>query len=207
MANNLTVATAALPTPFLPRRVDAVARCVGTVKHQDAKTRYHLPVGWTMDEEVRAEAKNQLSTLTSLLDPAVAFLDQDGGEAKLALVTTLLIGSASAQNSEAAADARFDLFECALDDVPAWAVAEAIGMWAKGECPKDIEENPKFAFAPAPATLRKLAKLAMKPYLDSVALLERVVLAETMDDAMDPTKEAPTLALEKPKSMFALRKM
>ena len=207
MGSNLAVRDPKLPKASLPPRVGALARCVGTVKHQDAKTRYHLPVGWTMDEEVRAEAKNQLSTLTSLLDPAVAFLDQDGGEAKLALVTTLLIGSASAQNSEAAADARFDLFECALDDVPAWAVAEAIGMWAKGECPKDIEENPKFAFAPAPATLRKLAKLAMKPYLDSVALLERVVLAETMDDAMDPTKEAPMLALEKPKSMFALRKM
>lgn len=207
MASNITVPAGALPTPSLPRRVDALARCVGWIQHQGGPRRYHLPTGWKMDEAVREEAKSELSILTSALAADAPFLDRRADEAKLALVTKILTGSASAQMSDVAVDSRFDLYEHALSDVPAWAVAEAIVMWAKGECPRDVEENPRFAFAPTPATLRKLAKLAMKPYEESVVLLEKVVLAETMDDAMDPKKEAPTLAIEGPKATFALRKM
>lgn len=207
MASNITVPAGALPTPSLPRRVDALARCVGYVQHQGGHRRYHLPTGWTMDESIREEAKSQLSTLISSLAADAPFLEQQADEAKLALVTKILTGSASAQMSDVAVDSRFDLYEHALSDVPAWAVAEAIGTWAKGECPREIEESPKYAFAPAPATLRKLAKLAMKPYEESVALLEKVVLAETMDDAMDPDRTPPALPIDKPKARFALQKM
>lgn len=195
MGKELTDVLRTLPKPFLPQHIAAMSGAVGTVQHEGQATRYHLPRGWTLDESQRVEAKNLLSTFNSILNPGATFNGQPAADARDALVTALLMGLAVGQGSEVAADARLDLFEMALDDMPAWSVAEAIRRWARRECPPEIDKKPNYSFPPAPGVLRALAEREVAPYQRSVEDLNKLLAAETIEEAMDPApRRKPAIA-------------
>lgn len=187
MANDLTDARFQPPTPYLPPHVAALATSVGTVQHPGQPVRYNLPVGFSITPKQRAEAETLLSTLTPFLDQETQFADMAPRDAKLAVITTLLMGFAIGASSELGSDAKFDLYEWALEDVPAWAVAAAVRLWVRGECPSDVEKNPQFKYAPGPATLRGIAMAEIEPYRRSVQRLKNLLAAEPIEQAMDPT--------------------
>lgn len=190
MAKQLTRAAgpAALPTPFLPPRVAGLARSVkiNTVQHPGQQVRHHLPGGLEISKADRKEMEILCSTFKSVLDPTNEFEKMHPHDAKLAMLTTMILGLAQGATNEAAAGAKFDLFDMVLGDVPAWAVAEAVKMWANGRCPPEVEAEPKYAFVPSPASFRGMALEAMRLYQESVADLERLLNAMTIEQAMDP---------------------
>lgn len=186
MANDLTDARFQPPTPYLPPHVAALATSVGTVQHPGQPIRYNLPVGFSISPEQRTEAEALLSTLVPFLDRETPFGDRPPRDAKLAVITTMLMGFAIGAASELGSDAKFDLYEMALDDVPAWAVAAAVRLWARGECPSDVEKSPQFKYAPGPATLRGIAMAEVEPYRRSVQRLKNLLAAEPIEKAMDP---------------------
>lgn len=186
MATDLTVALSKLPTPSLPPRVAALAMSVGTVQHPGQPVRYNLPEAFSMTEADRTEAETLRSTLAPFLDRETLFDGHKPRDAKLAILTTMLMGYAIGAGSELGNDAKFDLYELALDDVPAWAVAAALRLWARGECPADVEKNPTFKYAPSPATLRGIAMYEIEPYRWSVYRLTNLLNALPREAAMDP---------------------
>lgn len=186
MPTDLTVVLSKLPTPYLPPRVAALATSVGTVNHPGQPIRYNLPVNFSMTKEDRAEAETLLSTLAPFLNRDTPFDGNAPRDAKLAILTTMLMGYAIGAGSELGNDAKFDLYESALDDVPAWAVAAALRLWARGECPVDVEKNPQFKYAPSPATLRGIAQAEIEPYRRSVYRLTNLLAALPIEAAMDP---------------------
>jgi len=171
----------------LPPRLAALAGAVGTVQHPGQPTRYHLQIGWAISDMDRAEAASLLSTLTSNLDPTASFDGDPGPAAKGALLTKLIRGLAgAAETSDIVAAAKIEMYADAIEDLPAWAIDAAIKRWACGSCPPEIEEKPKFAFPPAPATLRGLAMLELELPRRYVLMLTRLVDAVPMDRALDP---------------------
>jgi hypothetical protein len=90
-------------------------------------------------------------------------------------------------SSETAAEARADMYDDALSDIPPWAIHAAIKRWAKGDVPETKMGTLNFAFAPAPAILRKVCKLELQPFEDQALKLRRVLQAISADRAMDPT--------------------
>jgi hypothetical protein len=114
----------------------------------------------------------------------------DGTEnrrARLGIVANMLLAYPMAGASEEAGKARAGAYLAALDDIPAWAIAEAVRRWHRGEC--GAERN--YRFAPAPAELRQVASDLLRPARDTVAHLERVLAALTLEQAMDPSYQAP----------------
>lgn len=131
--------------------------------------------------------------LISALDPAAKFemepgRFESGGKAKGALLTKMIYGLAGSSNpSELVAAAKIEMYADAIEDLPAWAIDLAIKRWARGECPSDIQENPRFDFPPAPAVLRMLALLVMGTIRSNQLKLECLLAAVPIERAVDPT--------------------
>lgn len=184
----------------LPPWLAALAGAVGTVQHPGQPVRYHLQTGWVMSNLERAEATSLLSTLTSSLDQTASFEGRDGSEAKGALLTKMIYGLAGpAQQSELAVNSKIEMYADAIEDLPAWSIDKAIRRWGSGTCPASIEETPKYAFPPAPATLRALATLELEIPRRYQTMLKNLIAAIPMDRALNPdpmpagTALAPTL--------------
>lgn len=122
-----------------------------------------------------------------MLDPNARYRTMTAAEAKLGIVTVLLMGLSFGQTSERAADAKLEVFEIALGDVPAWAVDRAARRWLRGECPPEVDHRPNYNFPPSPSTLRALALLETGPYRSAAAVARRVVEALPFERALDPT--------------------
>lgn len=177
--------SAEVPTYLLPPHVAAqVRRLGGTVDHPGQKTRHHIE---NLPDAIREEARSLLSTLTFALNPTADFAGRTAQEAKIGIVTMLLLGLAKAKGTTTEeAEAKYDLYEIALNDIPAWAVAAAAVKWAQGKCPETILKNPNFEFPPGPATLRALAEWEIDPYRTSVRDLTRLVESVSIERALDP---------------------
>jgi hypothetical protein len=99
-------------------------------------------------------------------------------------------------SSEAAAEARADMYDEALSDIPPWAIDAAIKRWGKGDVPELGMGSLNFAFPPASAILRKICKLELQPYEDQARKLARVLEAVSIERAMDPSPIAPEVKSE-----------
>lgn len=185
MARQVTTANRSIIS--LQPRLAALAGAVGTVQHPGQPVRYHLQTGWQMSDLERREATSLLSILTSKLDPGEPFENQPGLMAKGALLTKMIYGLAGPANqSEVAATSKIEMYSDAIEDLPAWAIDKAIKRWAIGSCPAEIEEQPRYAFPPAPATLRALAVLELELPRRYRTMLQNLIAAVPMADALNP---------------------
>lgn len=186
MGKNIQAARPEL-IPSLPPRLAALVGAVGTVRHPGQGVRHHLQIGWEMSVLEKAEAETTLQHLTSALDPMAHFGDQPGPMAKAAILTKLIRGLAgAAEVSDVVAAAKIEMYADAIEDLPAWSIDIAVKRWGRGSCPDEIEERPKYAFPPAPATLRALALLELERPRRDAAKLEILLAAIPMDRALDP---------------------
>lgn len=117
----------------------------------------------------------------------------DGPEnrkSRLGLLGNMLMAYPMAGGSEEAGRARAGAYLAALDDVPPWAIAEAVRRWHRGE---GGGSSANHRFAPAPAELRFAAMQILQPAKQTIAHLESLLGALTIERAMDPAPiDAPT---------------
>jgi hypothetical protein len=110
--------------------------------------------------------------------------------------------------SDSAADARLEMYEFALEDIPPWAVDMARRRWARRDVPSSVK-NANFSFAPSPGDLRAICLDSMAPYQGHLAEMRRLLSAVTLERAMDPTALPPppdTKPLQGPNVRPMLRK-
>lgn len=84
----------------------------------------------------------------------------DAAEAVLVQVTKMLLVLAAPKSTETAVEAKGDAYMMALEDIPHWAVTEAVRKWYRGDCkhPRhDKGERHDTRWPPDPATLRSIA--------------------------------------------------
>jgi len=159
---------------------------LGTVRHPGQRVRKYLSGGLTLTADVRARIASHLSDLRAI---GRSDTSEPNQKARLATIASMLMAyPVAGGGSEAAGKARAEAYLSALDDVPPWAVAEAVKRWHKGQ----FSGEHNYRFAPAPAELREGCMAVLQPALQTIAHLEDVLNACTLEDAMDP---AP---LEKP---------
>ena len=119
----------------------------------------------------------------------------DGTEnrmARLGLVANLLLAFPIPNGTSEAGRARAEAFLSALDDIPPWAIAEAIKRWHRGECGQGYN----CCWAPAPAELRELSTERLRPAKETIAHLEAVLAALSLERAMDPAPIDPVVESE-----------
>jgi hypothetical protein len=186
MANELRPARPAI-TLSLPLHLAKLANSLCKVDWPGQPTRYHLPGGWELSKSQRSEAKALLGELEAVINGTYLGA-QNASKARLTLLTKMLLSyPVPGDASEAAADARLDLYDGALSDMPPWAIGAALKRWSRGECENLGMGALNYTFAPAPAVFRRLCLNEIEPVKDQVRKLTRLLAAVSLSRAMDPT--------------------
>jgi hypothetical protein len=113
-----------------------------------------------------------------IVDEDVAAVTAD--QAKLILVTKMLMAKASAAMSPEGAAAKGESYMTALHDLPAWAVEQAIAEWYRGEVPG--VDPADFKWSPDSSALRRIAKDAVRHYADLMGKLKLVLAAKHLSE-------------------------
>jgi hypothetical protein len=171
----------------LPWRLERLASSIGKTQWQGQPVRLDLPPGMELTERDREEIETRLKQITKITTGTNLTINESA-KARLSLLTKMLLAFPAAwSSSEAAAQARSDIYDDALGDLPPWAINAAIKRWAKGEVPADLNMGiMNFTFAPSPAILRKLTKVELGPFEAQAAKLRALLKTMPIERAMDP---------------------
>lgn len=155
---------------------------LGTVRHPGQPERKYLAGGARLTAEERARIK---ATRDKLVE-SISERQRDDREIILAVVAKMLLAYPMAGGSMESGRARGEAYLEALDDVPPWAVADAVRAWHRGEA----GEGRNYDFAPSPATLRALAVNRIEPHRAAVNDLDALLAAVDIETAMDSRPQA-----------------
>lgn len=169
---------------YLPPQLERLSASLGTVNWPGQAQRLNFPIGMELTAADREDLQRQMDGLAALttgsnLEPSQCL------KAKLSLLTKLLLGSATGASSDAAADARLEMYELALEGIAPWAIDAARRRWAQGKVPASVR-SPNFSFAPSPADLRAICEDELRPFTDQMRKIKRLLSAVPLDRAMDP---------------------
>ena len=188
MANELTIKRDDLQALISSPELLALRRIsLGTVSHPGMLPRTYLSGGLTLSTEDRSRINAKVREIRAVCE---ADDSQENQKARLGLIGSMLMAYPVAGSAESGR-ARAVAYLVALDDVPAWAISEAIRKWHRGEC----LERHNYSFAPAPAELRMIVLEVLRPAKHAISHLEAVLNAMTLDRAMNPE---PVPKTEKP---------
>lgn len=166
---------------------------LGTINHPGMPVRKYLPAGLTLTAEERARIEGRLRELRAVSE---ADDSQPNQKARLGLLAAMLMAYPMSGGSEEAGKARANAYLAALDDLPPWAIADAIKRWHRGE---GGGKDANYRFAPAPAELRYAVMQILQPAKQAVAHLEAVLSAMTLERAMDTTPVMAEIPTSRPR--------
>ena len=158
-----------------------------------------LPTSLILGKEQRVQVEQHVSALTA----ALAMTPEDDmrhAELTMTTVTKMTLVLPSKEVGDLAGEARGEAFMAALDDVPSWAVQEAMRKWHRAEY------GPKhdYKWQPAPATLRQLAMHEVYLVMGTRRKLNNILVAEPLREF---TAEEEAAMREKLGSYLKLRAM
>jgi len=170
----------------LPLRLERLASSIGTTTWPGQPTRLDLPSGMELTPRDREEIQDRLNQIEEIISGS-NLTTNESAKARLSLLTKMLLAfPAAGSSSEAAAQARSDVYDDALGELPPWAINAAIKRWAKGEVPLDLNMGAlNFTFAPSPAILRKLAKVELSPFEAQATQLKRLLMTVSIERSMN----------------------
>lgn len=113
-----------------------------------------LPAALILSAEQRVLAHEHITGLSIMLD-MTPMNGSAHAQQTMLVVSKMLLTLPSREAGELAAEAKGEAFMEALDDVPCWAVKEAMRRWHRGE----HGDSHDYRWQPAPATLRRLARI------------------------------------------------
>lgn len=177
MANDLVLA----PPATMLSLPDFLARSVlrlGEVKWPGQPVRKYLAGGSSLTSSQKAEAERKADELRS----AISGAGDDNTKARAILLMRIIRAGGGGAPTELGIEAKALAYRDAVDDMPAWAIAEAARCWNRGEC-----GDHNYSFPPAPAILREIVMRILEPYKTALDNVEAVLTALTFDRAMDET--------------------
>jgi hypothetical protein len=141
-----------------------------------------VPTEMILTPAQRLGIEEHLRGLRSLLDQT-ANVSEEAEKKTFAAITKLMLAKPARAGSPQAAEARGEAYTMALDDVPYWAVWEAIRLWYRGECGNDDRGKLyDYQWAPDSAVLRKLALGVVGQVLWRIRDLEKLLSAVPFRD-------------------------
>lgn len=179
MANDLVVAErdaqAVISSPEL-QKLQRIS--LGTVNWPGQPTRMYLSGGLTLTDSERESATRLLGQITAI---AKGPAGSETVKARLGLLAKMMLVYPTANASEATGQARAEAYLETLGDIAPWVIDRSIHKWHRGEC--GVEHN--YQFAPAPATLLAVCRLALWQYERAIKHLDGLLNAIPLDRAMD----------------------
>lgn len=187
MATELEISAKLDTMRSLPPRLEKLANSIGTTIWPGQHARLDLPSGMELTMQDRREIQIRLDQINEIVTGST-LTTNESAKARLSLLTRMLLAKpVSGSSSDAAADARRDMYDDALSDIPPWAINNAIRRWNRGEIPDLKMGNLNFAFAADPAVLRRLCKIELSPFEAQASRLRQLLATIPIDRAMDPT--------------------
>lgn len=128
--------------------------------------------------------EQHVTDLTSMLS-MTPYNDASHGELTLVTVTKMTLVLPSKESGDLAGEAKGEAYMAALEDVPSWAVQEAMRKWHRAEY------GPRFDYKwqPAPAVLREVSMLEVYRVMGIRRKLRELLIAEPLLE-FDETHEA-----------------
>jgi hypothetical protein len=83
---------------------------------------------------------------------------------------------ATGQLNESQAAVKCEVYLSTVNDLPAWAVEEAVNRWFRGEC----GDAYNYSFAPSPAVLREIAGYVARVAAGQLILFRRILNAKAL---------------------------
>lgn len=121
------------------------------------------------------QVEQHVSALTSIL-AMTPYEDERHGELTLTTVTKMTLVLPSKEAGELAGEAKGEAYMAALEDVPSWAVQEAMRKWYRSE----YGEKHDYKWQPGPSTLRDLAMIETYRVMAVRRKLNEVLSAEPL---------------------------
>jgi hypothetical protein len=181
MAQDLTIRKQDLQAIcFSPECVAWHRISLGTINHPGLSTRKYLSGNLTLSTEEKQKISNKIMEVRSISESDDS---QENRKSRLALIASMLMAYPMVGASEESGKARANAYLSAVDDIPPWAVSEAIRLWHRGQ---GGGKNANYRFAPAPAELRFSAMQVLQPAKQLIAHLTAILAAIPFERAIDP---------------------
>jgi hypothetical protein len=143
-----------------------------------------LPTNLCLTDTERAMVLRHISDLGTLVEKTPEN-DADSEGATLVIVTKMLLALPGQKSSDTGNEAKGEAYLAALDDVPPWAVQEAVRKWYRGEHGSKFD----YRWSPVPADLRSLARNEEFKVRGRMTVLERICKAVPLIEFSDDHRE------------------
>ncbi len=131
-----------------------------------------LPEAMILSDNDREMVLNHALHLSKHLDRTPQNI-VDAEAETLTIVVKMMQALPGAKSTEDSAEAKAEAYMAALDDIPPWAVREAVRKWYRAEC------GPKFnySWAPGPGDLRTISRIEEARVRHRVDSLNKIAFA------------------------------
>lgn len=171
--------------PSLPEWVGSRLAQAATAVQADPETgKYRevltLPASLMPTETQRKLLEQHVAALSRIYSKTPE-TDRATEEAMLVILTKMQLALPGQRTSETGAEAKGEAYMAAVEDLPAWAVQEAMRGWYRGTSTQLHPKEPHdFRWAPAPATLRRLAQIEAHKVTGRAIALGKLLDAEPL---------------------------
>ncbi len=151
---------------------------------QNGKMTLTLPAAMILSDIESVMVRRHIADLGSLVVSTPA-TSADAEAETLVIVTKMLLALPGQRSTDTGNEAKGEAYLAALDDVPPWAVQEAVRKWYRGEHGSKFD----YRWSPVPADLRSLARNEEFKVRGRMTVLERIVKAEALIEYSDDHRE------------------
>ena len=166
---------------WLQQRADALGSAVQPDSHGKHRAMPILPPSLILNSSEREAVEQHVAGLGRFLslDQSITIRERvlSNDQAHGVMIAGLLIKGGGAKLDKASADALTEDYLDAIEDLPAWAVREALRKWNRAESPKLDGKPHDFNWRPMPPTLRRLAQHELVAIRARIGRFEKLLAA------------------------------
>jgi hypothetical protein len=170
--------------PWVQQRCDSLKRASQPDKQGIYREVPIMPKGLILDLNQKHLVEQHVAALDDVLKMTPAE-DTTHGVSTLTTVTKMTMALPSKEAGDMAGDAKGEAYMAALEDVPSWAVQEAMRRWYRGECGEKYD----YVWQPGPSTLRTISMTETYRVMAVRRKLNELLLAEPIRE-FTPEQEA-----------------
>jgi hypothetical protein len=170
--------------PWVQQRCDSLKRASQPDKQGIYREVPILPPGLILDLNQKLLVEQHVAALDDVLKMTPAE-DTANGVSTLTTVTKMTMALPSKETGDMGGDAKGEAYMAALEDVPSWAVQEAMRRWYRAECGEKYD----YIWQPGPSTLRAIAMTETYRVMAVRRKLNELLLAEPIRE-FTPEQEA-----------------
>lgn len=134
-----------------------------------------LPRSLILGKEQKMVVEKHIAALTNIL-AMTPYEDVRHGELTLTTVSKMTMVLPCKESGDLAGEAKGEAYMAALEDVPNWAVQEAMRKWHRSE----YGDKYDYVWQPGPSTLRDLAMIETYRVMATRRKLTEILLAEPL---------------------------